>query len=248
MDLGMAVKLRALTCGWFTQPASFFLKGADETPLRSPVPAYVIEHPRGLCVFDTGFSPKMRLLYGGQPMLELTEADDIACRLAAVGISPDRIQWIVNSHFHLDHCGGNAQLPNATVIIQRRELELARDSHGSMLYDKDLFDTGQPVLEIDGEHDLFGDGSVVAFPTYGHTRGHQSLKVRLPSGDVVLAGDCCYLKRSLDELRPSSGDEDEETALATLRRLASLRSGGTRIFYGHDGGFWKTIPQGEVLR
>ena len=63
------------------------------------------------------------------------------------------------------------------------------------------FDTGQTFVQISGEHDLFGDSTVTVFPTLGHTPGHQSMRIRLASGHVVLAGDCCYLKRSLDLLR-----------------------------------------------
>lgn len=145
---------------------------------------------------------------------------------------------------------GNASIPNATVIVQARERPAARadaDS-GSQLYDPKDFDNGHPVLAIDSEHDLFGDGSVVLFPTYGHTPGHQSARVKLQDGDVILAGDCCYLKRSLDELRGSPRDADREASLATLRHLASLREQGARIFYGHEGAFWKTVPQGQPIR
>lgn len=239
--------LRAFTCGWFTQPLSFFLRNAGDTPVRAPVPAYLVEHPKGMALFDTGFAQKMRVLYGAGHGLELTECDDVATRLIAAAVDPAQIRWIVNSHFHVDHCGGNSQIPNATVIVQRAELEAARAGLGSPLYDWELFDTGQPVLAIDGEHDVFGDGSVVVFPTLGHTPGHQSLRVRLPRGDVILAGDCCYLKQSLDELRTSSGDDDPEQALATLRHLHALRAKGTRIFYGHDGDFWRSVPQGEAI-
>lgn len=243
-----SVSLRAFTCGWFTQPRSFFIDGADDGPVRSPVPAYLIEHRKGLALFDTGYGAKVRRLFGNAPGIELTEQDDIAARLIEADIDPGRIDWIVNSHFHLDHCGGNAQIPNATVIIQQAEIEAARRNGDSILYDPELYDTGQPFIAIAGEHDLFGDGSVMVFPTPGHTRGHQSVKVALPGGPVVLAGDCCYLKQSLDELRTSPGDDDPVVALATLRRLSGMRDQGTRIFYGHDGRFWRDIPQGKALR
>ena len=58
------------------------------------------------------------------------------------------------------------------------------------------YDHGQLVMQIDDEHDLFGDGGVVTVPTFGHTPGHRSLKVRLASGDVVLAADACCFRRT----------------------------------------------------
>ena len=57
------------------------------------------------------------------------------------------------------------------------------------------------MIQVDGEHDLFGDACVVCLPTYGHMPGHQSLRVRLPSGNVVLAADACYFCRTLRERR-----------------------------------------------
>ena len=105
------------------------------------------------------------------------------------------------------------------------------------------FDLGHKVIQIDGEHDLFGDGSVVCLPTYGHTPGHQSLRVRLGSGDVVLAADACYFCRTLRERRLPQRVYDRHAMLDSLDRLARLEAAGARIFFGHDGEFWKGVPQ-----
>jgi N-acyl homoserine lactone hydrolase len=102
------------------------------------------------------------------------------------------------------------------------------------------------VIQIDGEHDLFGDASVVCLPTYGHTPGHQSLKVRLASGDVVLAADACYVCRTLRERRLPTSVHDRQAMLDSLDHLARLEAAGARIFFGHDGEFWKDVPQAPV--
>ncbi|SCW69783.1 Metallo-beta-lactamase superfamily protein [Sphingobium faniae] len=250
----MPVTLRAFTCGWFQSPLTFFLGGEDKRIVRSPIPAYLIEHPQGRALFDTGLGYRFRRpieerLGPDATGFEFDESADIAARLRAIDVDPASIRWIINSHFHADHCGGNASIPNATIIVQTRERAAAAAQAGSKLYDRADFDLGHPVLEITGEHDLFGGGSVTIIPTYGHTVGHQSVKVKLPGGDVVLAADCCYLKQSLDNLRTSPSDADADAALETLRRLAALREKGTRIFYGHDEAFWKTLPtSGEPIR
>jgi glyoxylase-like metal-dependent hydrolase (beta-lactamase superfamily II) len=248
----MALGFHAFTCGWFQSPLSFFLGGEDRKILRSPIPAYLIDHPKGRALFDTGLGLRFRrsideLLGPDATGFEFDESADIAARLRAIDVDPSTIRWIINSHFHADHCGGNASIPNATIIVQSRELAAAQVSAGGKLYDRADFDLGHPILAIDGEHDVFGDDSVVIFPTFGHTPGHQSARVRLPGGDVVLAADCCYLERSLDELRTSPGDADPAQALETLRRLAAMRARGTRIFYGHDAEFWKSLPQGRAI-
>jgi glyoxylase-like metal-dependent hydrolase (beta-lactamase superfamily II) len=96
---------------------------------------------------------------------------------------------------------------------------------------------------FDGEHDVFGDGSVVCLPIHGHTPGHQSLRVRLDSGDVVLAADACYFCRTLRERRLPRYVHDREAMLASLDGLAALEEDGARILFGHDPEFWRSAPQ-----
>lgn len=231
----MPLTLYAFTCGWFQVPLSFFLKGAGDALVRSPIPAYLIDHPKGRALFDTGLGqrfvrPADKRLKSDARGFDFVEGDSIAARLRDICVDPSTIRWIINSHFHADHCGGNASIPNATVVIQRREREAgwAEASAGSRLYAISEMDVGHPVAAIDGEHDLFGDGSVIVFPTFGHTPGHQSALVRLESGDVVLAADCCYLQRSLDEFRLSSNNSDPDQALHSLRHLARMRASAPR--------------------
>ena len=85
------------------------------------------------------------------------------------------------------------------------------------------FDLGHKLRLVDGEHDVFGDGSVVCLPTHGHTPGHQSLKAAArASGDIVLAADSCYFCRTLRERRLPRFVYDREAMLASLDRLAAL--------------------------
>jgi N-acyl homoserine lactone hydrolase len=131
------------------------------------------------------------------------------------------------------------------MLVQRSEWEAGMDPdiaepHG---YNRRDFDLGHKRLLIDGEHDVFGDGSVICLATYGHTPGHQSLRVRLDGGEVVLAADSCYFCRTLRERRLPRRVHDRAAMLASLDRLAALEAGGARIFYGHDPEFWQTVPQ-----
>jgi glyoxylase-like metal-dependent hydrolase (beta-lactamase superfamily II) len=95
---------------------------------------------------------------------------------------------------------------------------------------------------VDGEHDVFGDGSVVCLPTHGHTPGHQSLRLRLNSGEIVLAADACYFCRTLRERRLPRYVPDREAMLASLDRLETLEKSGARIYFGHDPEFWRSVP------
>jgi N-acyl homoserine lactone hydrolase len=180
--------------------------------------------------------------------VDFLPGEEISARLSKIGVRADDVRFLVNSHLHFDHAGGNVELPNATLVIQRREWDAGKDPDlaAANYFDARDYDLGHDLRLVDGEHDLFGDGRVTCIPTYGHTPGHQSLRVRLDGGEIVLAGDACYLRRSLDELLLPPIVHDRERMLASLRELRHLRDAGARIFYGHDPEFWAGVPQAPV--
>lgn len=243
------VKLFALTVGWLTLPTSFFLEG-EIGNITVPCTAYLIQHPKGLAVFDTGLGPRFERPAGTSATTPADLEDDgnIGQRLKAMGVDPSDVAWIINSHLHTDHAGGNAHLPNARVVVQANEYHFALgQGQEDEAYHLPEFDTGQPILRIQGEHDLFGDGSVVLFPTPGHTPGHQCARIRLGKARVVLAADCCNLKRSLDDFRLPAHVHNVDQAMDTLRLLRGMQDQGSRIFYGHDPDFWQALPKSVSL-
>jgi glyoxylase-like metal-dependent hydrolase (beta-lactamase superfamily II) len=250
----MTAQLYAFTCGYLTLPRGLMLKG-ESGFMTVPVPSYLIVHPKGRALFDTGLHENLST----DPVAHLGEHvasafrfhvngdDRIDARLASVDVAAERIDFVINSHLHYDHCGGNRQLSNAEIVLQQRELAYARDVKNDQGYTLADWDTGQPVRAIDGEHDLFGDTSVVCFPTYGHTPGHQSLRVRTEKGgELVLCGDACYLKESLDRMHTPGVVFDRDAMLDVFRRFREMQSRGMRIMYGHDPDFWKSVPQAPV--
>lgn len=229
-----------LTCGWLTLPAAFFLAG-EPGDLTVPVPAYLIDHPDGRVLFDAGLGERFRRPTGTpvHGWVDLESDAYVDARLRALEVDPGDIRYVVNSHLHSDHAGGNASMPNATVVVQREEWAFAHTSD-DFAYQVDEFDTGQEMMLIDGHFDLFGDGSLQLIPTPGHTPGHQSALVRTLTGDVVLTGDACNLRKSMDEMRLPDHAHDEELyrqSLRTLRTLRALRDQGATVFYGHDPEF-----------
>ncbi len=164
------------------------------------------------------------------------------------GFDPESVTDLILTHLHFDHAGGNELVPNATMVVQKREWQAAQDPEtaAKVGFFRADFDHGHPVKQVEGEHDLFGDGSVICIPTYGHTPGHQSLKVRTEAGEIVITGDACYFCRTLRERRLPRFVYDREQMLASLDRLEALEKSGARLFFGHDPDFWKNVPQAPV--
>jgi N-acyl homoserine lactone hydrolase len=248
----MPVKLYAFSCGWLTGEFGRLMDGA-EGDITVPIPVFLIEHPKGRALFDTGLHPDCqhdpagRL---GERMSRLFQigfapGEEVSARLEAIERDPGKIDLVINSHFHFDHVGGNALIPNATMLVQRREWDARMDPNIGALhgFNPRDFDLGHKLRLVDGEHDVFGDGSVICLPTHGHTPGHQSLRVRLDSGEVVLAADACYFCQTLSERRLPRYVADREAMLASLDRLEALEQGGARIFFGHDPKSWAFVPE-----
>jgi glyoxylase-like metal-dependent hydrolase (beta-lactamase superfamily II) len=249
--VGAEARLFAMTCGWLESDLGLFLEGEAGT-LRVPVPSFVIDHPRGTVIFDSGLhpatqsDPEARLGKLARVFrVSFAPGEELRARLAALGIEPTRVAWLVSSHLHFDHVGGNEQLPNARWVVQRREWEEAQrpELRARMFYDPRDYDLGHDRLLVDGEHDLFGDGAVTCLPTFGHTPGHQSLRVRHAGGETVLTADACYLRRSLEALHLPPSPYDRDAMLASLGRLRALRDGGARLVFGHDPQAWAAVPQ-----
>src|SRR5262249_22175343 len=199
--------------------------------------------PKGRVLFDTGLHPdvqhdaKGRLGFLADVFpAEFRVGEEVGGRLGTLGVAPDRIDYVILSHLHFDHAGGLATIPNARVVVQRREWEAGHDAERAeaLSFAAHDYDHGHDVLRIDGEHDLFGDGRVVCLPTHGHTPGHQSLRVRLDGGEVVLTSDACYLRRTLETLHLPPSPYDGEAMLASLARLRRLRDAGAWMIYGPD--------------
>jgi len=242
---GDGVRLFAFTVGYVHMPVAYFIAG-EEGIIKAPVTAFLIDHPKGAVLFDTGLGQRFVRPAGTERenFIDLEEGDTIDERLRAIGVEPESIRWIIVSHLHTDHAGGNAYFPNATVVVQASEHAHAfNNASEDPIYELAEYDLGQPFLKVNGEHDLFGDGTIMIFPTLGHTPGHQSAKIKTDSGDVVLTGDCCSLKRSLDEFKLPESCFNADQFLESLKHLAALQKKGAKVIPSHDPVFWDSIPK-----
>ena len=247
----MSVRVFAITCGWIGADLGQFLEG-ESGQIRIPVPSWLIEHPKGRLLFDSGLHPTTQTDPGSRLRglvkifdIQFAPGEEIDARLAALDVDASAVPLLINSHLHFDHAGGNARLPNARLLVQRREWEAGQDpdqAKANAMNPED-YDLGHDLLLVDGEHDVFGDGSVVCLPTHGHTPGHQSLRVALDTGPVILTADACYMRRTLEHLQLPPFAHDREQALDSLRRLRELQARGARLIFGHDPELWDGMPQ-----
>lgn len=240
-----------LSTGSMTSPLGGFLLG-EVGNLTYPVPVFVIEHPRGLVVVDTGLHPELAttsrrlrsLSESFQVHLPADRSGSVGPALWTAGFDPAEVSEVVFTHLHFDHTGGLLELPNARVVVQATEwAELSNERQVvSGAYNPDDVNLGHDRVEIGGDHDLYADGTIVCLVTNGHTPGHQSVRVQSESGTYVICGDCCYLRRTLthEHLPPS---QDPGQHLTSVRRLAAEQSSGATLLYGHDPEQWAVVQR-----
>ena len=168
--------------------------------------------------------------------------DAIVPRLAALGVRPDDITIVVNSHLHFDHAGNNRAFPKATFIVQAAQLAHAkgRPNFPAIYWD----DPALTYLPTDGRAQVAKGVAVV--PTPGHAPGHQSLSVDLArTGRVVLCGDAVFTRDNLE--RDQIPAPDPVAARASLALIRDLVEGDLgRAFPSHDATAfdgWRIAPE-----
>jgi len=244
----VAIKLIPIENGWMSCDTGMMCDGASGRS-TFPVTCWIVAHQKGVVLFDTGLHPD--LLKGTERIglaatifdIDIPEGHDLATLLAQQGFSCDDIDYLVLSHLHFDHCGGTVMVPNARIVVQKDEWAVAHESQwiGRGIYSPADFDLGHDVQQVEGEFDIFDDGTVVCIPTPGHTAGHQSLKVELASGPVVLTADCAYWQGMLDDMLVPPHGFDRDQQKQSMRQLQALREKGTKLIFGHDAAQWKSI-------
>jgi glyoxylase-like metal-dependent hydrolase (beta-lactamase superfamily II) len=218
-------------------------------PVTFPFPMYLIDHPKGLVVFDTGFYlDKDTDSYINQPGHPDWKPElRIDRQLTKLGYKSEDVKFVILSHLHTDHCGGMALFPHATFIVRKQELYSAWWPESSQTgYSFDDFKDTRDFKYIqpldDEELDVFYDGSLVCFDTRGHTRGHQSLIVNLPEyGKIVLAVDAIPMRENLEEKIVPGICWNTEMAIRAIEKLQHMQSAGMHIIAGHDPVAWKTL-------
>ncbi len=240
MSRASRIEILPLECGSTRGPVHV-LEESRQGIVDLPAYAFLIRHPNGQdIVFDAGLPPSM----DGEKLVglfdvEVPDGQGLRRQLAAHDIDADRIEQIIISHAHADHVAGVELVPNARILINRHEYEAMRDHAAALAL-------GHQRQLIDGDHDVFGDGSVEIIATPGHSCGHQSLRIRRTDGYDVLAGDACYFCATLsDPATRQPHAHDPQAYRTSLNRLREMWRKGDFIVPGHDPAFLDRIPAGS---
>ena len=225
------INVRRVDFGYFIRPAS---ETGTGTPRVEPCLGYLIDHPDGPLLVDTGMGADPDVDAHYRPRrIALPKA------LAAVGAKPDDIRHVVNCHLHFDHAGGNPDLPGRPIYTQRLELDLARTVEDHTL--PWLIDSpGATYEELDGKAEILPGITIV--PTPGHTLGHQSVVVRKPDGTVIVAGQshdhATEFTGEALALQAAADGADDPLPIPRPWMETLLSYDPSQILFAHDNAIW----------
>jgi N-acyl homoserine lactone hydrolase len=249
------MKLNFLSAGRLRMKKSIYIPGADRSEtIDLPVSSALIRHKQGNVLFDTGCHPSVvdhaeerwgALAKVMRPLMGVDET--LLPSLACIGLEPDDIDIVVNSHFHPDHCGCNQFFKKATILAHAKEVEAAMaPSAETAGYLRTDWDFGQPVETVNGEKDLFGDASVVLVPLPGHTPGSLGALVSLNrDGLFLLASDAISLRQSLDTDIAPRNTWNAEALLKSFEEVRRIEKSGATVICGHDDQQWQSLRKGN---
>jgi len=218
-----------------------------------PVACILLRHSRGNVLFDTGCHPstvsdaEARWGSMAKAMVPIGGVDDHVLKgLSTVGLAPDDIDIVVNSHFHSDHCGCNEFFKRATIVCHRKELEAAQGPDAVQRgYIPADWQHPMPTEAIDGQHDVFGDGRVVLMPLPGHTPGTLGALVGLDrDGSFLLTADAVALRYNLEREVLPRNTWDAGLAVQSLQEIKRIQAAGATVIYGHDAAQWDELRKG----
>ncbi len=198
---------------------------------------YLIKDGDAYMLWDTGLGISVRgaVADSSKPM-NPSLGKTLVEQLAELGITPGQIGLIGISHFHNDHIGQAIDFPNAKLMIGAGDLALARSSDAAGKALAPWLRSGAKVEAIEGDKDIFGDGSVIMLNFAGHTPGHHGLLVRLPkTGAVLLSGDVVHFRENLETDGVPTFNTDRADSLASIDRFRKLaKSLNATMIIQHD--------------
>lgn len=196
---------------------------------------YLIRHSQGWLLWDTGVADAIASMPDGQRPIDpraihWKRPKTLASQLSELGVSPSNIKFVAISHAHPDHIGNIGLFSLSTLLVQKSEYESPTP------FGQALRAVTSTVKLLEGDYDVFGDGSVTIVATPGHTPGHQSLLVKLPkTGAILLSGDAVHFKSNWENRGlPSINFNGEQTASSMQHMAEIMVKEHAQLWINHD--------------
>lgn len=234
---GGVEKLYVLNCGeGVAGDISRWSPGVNEGKSMDFVDnCYLIKHAQGWFLWDTGVADAVAAMPNGlapaDPKAVLWKRPKtLAAQLDQLGVKPSDLKGMAVSHTHPDHVGNVELFPATMLYVQKAEYEWPAANN------QPRFKPEHPVTKLEGDRDVFGDGSVTILATPGHTPGHQSLLVKLPkTGAIVLSGDAVHFKANWDNRGVPSMNVSKDATMASMQKISDTMSKEkAQLWINHD--------------
>lgn len=247
-----SVRLYVFDCGTLdvADTGRFRLKREEVATEKLSVACYLVAHPRGTVIWDTGAVPdavvkpggipvKQRIVLPGSQERYVTIAKSLTMQLAEAGYAPADITYLAVSHYHYDHTANSNAFAGATWLVRQIERDAMFAAPPPDLTQPSSYDalrTSTTTIIKSDEHDVFGDGRVVLKLAPGHTPGHQVLFVKLAkTGPVVLSGDLYHYPEERRLKRVPTFEFDEAQTIASRAAIdIFLKKTGAQLWIQHD--------------
>ena len=250
---GADVRLYALDCGhasikdmgMFSDTGEY-----DGKPGDIADPCFVIRHPKGVLLWDTGLGDKFAATKEGVdvlPGIHVTVPITLVEQLHSLALTPKDVSYVAFSHFHFDHTGNANAFPDSVWILNKAELSAALSAtppSGVVPETFSGYKTAKTQM-IDGDYDVFGDGTVRILRAPGHTAGHQVLELKLhKAGTVILSGDLYHSRANREFMRVPMMNLSRADTLASMERIERIvKNTKAHLVVQHDPLDFQALPK-----
>jgi N-acyl homoserine lactone hydrolase len=246
LPLVSSPRLYVIDCGTliFNRPEDYNLTRDEVADTNMAVPCFLVIHPKGLLLFDTGLSDRLV----GRPVYENVtfgygqiKFNTLKGQLADIGVGPGDITYLALSHSHFDHVGNANDYAGSIWLAQKAEFDFMFGAHSTPEATADFAALAHARTQlIDGDHDVFGDGTVILKLTPGHTPGHQCLYVKLAkTGGVLIAGDLYHYPEERTLRRMPTREQTTATPASRAMIEQFLNERKAQLWIGHSISFFR---------
>lgn len=244
-----SVRLYAIDCGHLalSDLGSFSDTGEYDGKAGTLIDScYLIQHPKGTLLWDTGLGDAIGPAVKDLGFVKVSVPKPLLPQLASIGVTPANLDYLAVSHAHFDHTGNANAFSDATWLLEKAEMQWVETTPGAQGVDAANLEGRKTAKTqaINGDHDVFGDGSVRILKAPGHTPGHAVLAVKLKkAGTVVLSGDLYHTRENRSARRVPAFNVSRADTLASIDRIEKIvKNTHARFIVQHDEKDFASLP------